>query len=343
MTYHNILIVKLSAIGDVVHALPVAHALKTCFPTARITWVIEKPAYDLLTHNPDIDEIIVFDKPKFKSAAGFIQHAPDFIRELRSRHFDLALDLQGLFKSAAIAFVSGAPKRLVYENSREKSDWFSQRICGPNCHGHVVERYLDVVRALSCESGEPVFSFVLTPREQEMAVAAAAQAGLDINQRYAILAPGTNWPNKCWPTTHFTALCDRLFAEGLIPVIVGGTKDHQLYGAIAGAAIVPPVDLIGKTTLKQLIHIIRSARVFVGGDTGPLHLAAAIGTPVVGLYGPTDTSRNGPYGKGHTTLVADHQCAGCWQRSCPRGEDCLSVISVPAVYEAIKMLLQHSK
>ena len=340
MTYHNILIVKLSAIGDVVHALPVAHALKTCFPDARITWVVEKPAYDLLTHHPDIDEIIVFDKPKFKSVAGFINHAPDFIRELRSRHFDLALDLQGLFKSAAIAFVSGAKRRLVYENAREKSDWFSQQICGPNCHGHVVERYLDVVRSLDCEPKEPVFTFILTPHEQELAVAAAARAGLDMSQRYAILAPGTNWPNKCWPTTHFTVLCDRLFEEGMIPVIVGGTKDHQLYNAIAAGTVVPPVDLIGKTTLKQLIHIIRGARVFVGGDTGPLHLAAAIGTPVVGLYGPTDTSRNGPYGKEHTTLVANRECAGCWQRSCPKGEDCLSVIRVDSVLAAIKTVHQ---
>ena len=140
MTYKNIVIVKLSAIGDVIHALPVTHALKKQYPGARITWDVEKPAYDLLTNNPDIDEVIVFDKPKFKSIAGLLINGYKFAKVLRAYHFDLAIDLQGLFKSAVISYLSGAPKRLVYCNAREQSHLVGERICGEHEHAHVVEQ-----------------------------------------------------------------------------------------------------------------------------------------------------------------------------------------------------------
>jgi heptosyltransferase-1 len=112
-----------------------------------------------------------------------------------------------------------------------------------------------------------------------------------------------------------------------------------LAAEIAAAAVVPPVDLTGKTTLKQLAHIIKNARAFVGGDTGPTHLAAALATPVIALHGPTDTIRNGPYGSGHKALVTAQPCAGCWRRSCPQGIDCLAGITVEAVYDAVGGLL----
>lgn len=338
--YNNILIVKLSAIGDVVHALPVAYALKQCFPAARITWVVEKPSYDLLANNPCIDEIIVFDKPRLKKASGFRDYAPSFIGLLRSRRFDLALDLQALFKSGAIAFLSGAHERYVYCNTRELSDKLSRRVCGPNQDGHVVERYLDVVRALGCEVKQAVFPIRITAEEERAATDTARQAGLDITRPYILLAPGANWPNKRWPRPFFAALADKLRQDGYIPVVSGGPGDAALAAEIAATAAVPPVDLTGKTSLKQLAHIIKNARALVGGDTGPMHLAAALATPVVALHGPTDTIRNGPYGSGHKALVTAHECAGCWRRACPKGLDCLAGITVEAVYEAIKSIAE---
>jgi heptosyltransferase-1 len=339
--YTNILIVKLSAIGDVVHALPVAYALKQCFPAASITWVVEKPSYDLLANNPCIDEIIIFDKPRLKKAGGYREYAPAFISRLRSRRFDLALDLQALFKSGAIAFLSGARERYVYCNTRELSDLLSRRICGPNRNGHVVERYLDVVRALGCDVREVVFPIHITAAEEAAAATAAEKAGLDMAQPYVILSPGANWPNKRWPAASFAALADKLRRAGLVPVVSGGPGDAALAVEIAAAAATPPVDLTGKTTLKQLAHIIKNARALVGGDTGPMHLAAALATPVVALHGPTDTVRNGPYGSGHKALVTAQPCAGCWRRSCPKGLDCLAGITVQAVYEAIRGLIDE--
>lgn len=335
MAYKNILIVKLSAIGDVIHALPVPTALKQCFPDARITWIVEKPAYDLLVGHPHIDEIMIFDKPKFKKITSLIKAAPPFIKELKSRKFDLTIDLQGLFKSAAIAFLSGANSRLVYENSRELSNLLSSRICGQHQYGHVVERYLDVVRAIGCQVEKPQFVINISPKEQQLADSIAVKAGLQVKNQYVILAPGANWPNKCWPLAHFAKLADYLYEKEIIPVVIGGANDRRLYSDIAAKCAVPPIDLTGKTSLKQLAYIIQNALSFIGGDTGPMHLAAALGTPVVALYGPTDIIRNGPYGEVHTALTVSRECTGCWKRKCPLDYDCLEPISPESVYEFI--------
>ena len=235
-SFSNILIVKLSAIGDVVHALPVSHSIKQCFPEARLTWVVEKPSYDLLAHNPYIDEIIVFDKPKFKSLSGIMKHGPEMVKLLRSRHFDLALDLQALFKSAVIAYLSGAPKRLVYCNTRELSDLLSERVCGPNQTGHVVERYLDVVRALGCKVDNVQFPIHITEQEAESAQAIARQAGLDTGRPYILLSPGANWPNKRWPVPFFAVLADLLLNAGVVPVLAGGPGDHVMAAEIGRAS-----------------------------------------------------------------------------------------------------------
>lgn len=340
MNYHNILIVKLSAIGDVIHALPVAAALKQKFPQARITWAVEPPAYDLLTNNPNINEIIIFDKPQCKTIGGLLRYAPDFIRTLRQRQFDLALDLQGLFKSAAITYLSGAPKRFVYCNSREFSDKVSQKVCGPNSNGHIVDRYLDVARELGCQITKSEFIINITDKEATLAAAIAKQAGLDITNPYVILIPGTNWPNKCWPPRQFAQLAEKLFEQHIIPVFVGTTADRTAMDEIVAKCTIPPVDLTGKTSLKQLAHIIKNAKTVVAGDTGPMHLAAALNTPVIALFGPTDPKRNGPYGAEHIVLTTDRTCHGCWQRKCPEGKDCLATIDVNKVFEPIMNLFE---
>ena len=221
----NILIVKLSAIGDVVHALPTAHALKTVFPRCRITWVVEKQAQELVRANSYVDEVIVFDKPKCKTVGGILEYAPDFFAALRKRNFDLSLDLQGLFKSAVISRLSGASRRLVYCNAREMSDWAGRRVCGPNQQGHIVEQYLDVVRALGDDIGDTDFGLTLSDEVSQQARSVAAFAGLDVEQNYAVLVPGANWPNKRWPTSHFASLADKLFDAQIIPVLTGGPGD----------------------------------------------------------------------------------------------------------------------
>lgn len=340
MSYRNILIVKLSAIGDCIHALPVASALKACYPEARITWIVEKPAYDLLTNNPNIDEIIIFDKAQCKTLGGFFSYVPGLVSTLRKQRYDLVLDLQGLFKSAAIAYLSGAPKRLVYCNAREFSDKISQKVCGPNSAGHVVDRYLDVVRAVGCHITEPEFTVTITEKEAVLTQAIAKQAGLDITKPYVVLIPGTNWPNKCWPPGHFAQLAEKLFEKQIIPVFVGTHADKTAMDEIIANMTIPPVDLTGKTTLKQLAYILKNAKTVVAGDTGPMHLAAAMNTPVIALFGPTDSLRNGPYGDNHQVLTVSHACQGCWKRKCPQAIDCMAEIAPAAVFQAVRNFIK---
>lgn len=332
--YKHILIVKLSAIGDVIHALPVAHALKRQYPEVHITWIVEKTAYDLLTNNPDIDDIIIFEKSKFKTVRGLIKHLPRLREKFTSRHFDIALDLQGLFKSAAISAVSGAKRRIGYCNMREGSNLISIPICGRNQNGHIVDRYLDVIRSIGCSVEEINFPIYITETEKARAIAIASQSGLKTDEQYVILAPSTNWPTKCWPIEHFAVLANKLYSKGIRSAIIGSASDAALVAKVLKSAH-HVLDLTGKTTLKELAYLIERASLFVGGDTGPMHLAVAMKTPVVALFGPTDAARNGPYGNSHTVLTSPVPCAGCWKRNCPKTFICMENISVDSVYEAI--------
>ena len=338
----NIMVVKLSAIGDVIHALPVSYALKETFPEARVTWVVEPPAYELLTDNPYIDEIILFEKKKFKSLGGFLTNFGPFKRRLQQNQYDAALDLQGLFKSAAIAYLSKAPVRLGTCNMRECSDKVSRPVIGPHAQGHIVERYLDAARELGCRVDKVVFPMNVTARDEDLAARIMQQAGADIGNPYVVLAVGANWPNKRWPTKYFAALSDWLYSQKLIPVVIGGgVLDASLAAEIEAAAEIPPVNLVGRTSLKQLAHIIRHARLTLGGDTGPVHLSAGVGTKTVMVMGPTDANRNGPYGQLDNAIEADWDCKYCWKRACPKGRECLARISVDQVKEKIMRVLRN--
>lgn len=333
----NILIVKLSAIGDVIHALPVASAIKKCYPEVRITWIVEKPAYSILADNPNIDELLVFDKTKFKTVSGLIKNSMELSKLLKERKFDLTLDLQGLFKSAAIAWLSGADKRLVYCNAREMSHVISERICGSHSDGHIVDRYLDVARYIGCQNEQAEFSIHFSDEDVKKSAAIAKHAGLDLDQKFIVIAPGTNWATKCWPTSHFAKLADLIYGQKFIPVVIGAPNDERLFEEIAAQSAIPPINLTGKTTLKQLAYIIKQAQMFVGGDTGPMHLAVAVNTKTIALFGPTDPARNGPYGTNNKVITTPASCAGCWKRSCDK--NCMEMIHPSDVFQAVQSLM----
>ncbi|MGL5269361.1 MAG: glycosyltransferase family 9 protein [Selenomonadaceae bacterium] len=341
MTPKNILIVKLSAIGDVIHALPVSYAIKETFPEARVTWVVEPPAYDLLVNNPYIDEIILFEKKKFKSFWGFIKNINPFRKKLQQHKYDVVLDLQGLFKSAVIAWLSGADVKLGCANMREGSDKISRPVSGLHADGHIVERYLDVVRELGCRVETVVFPMEVTGKEADIACKLITQAGADINNAYVVLAPGANWPNKRWPTKYYADLVDWLYNQKIIPVIIGGgVVDERLAAEIEAAAEIPPVNLVGRTTLKQVAYIIKRAQAVVGGDTGPVHLGAGLGAPTVMVMGPTDAKRNGPYGQLENAIEVAYDCRWCWKRQCRFSKDCLLGIDPEIVKNKLRQILQ---
>jgi lipopolysaccharide heptosyltransferase II len=338
----NILVVKLSAIGDVIHALPVSYAIKEQFPEAHLTWVVEQAAYPILEDNPYIDEIILFEKAKFRSIGGFMREIAPFRKRLRTRPYDASLDLQGLFKSAAIVFNAGAKLRIGTANMREGAHLVSRPVRGAHARGHIVERYLDVARALGCAVDEVRFPVSVSARDRMAAETLLAREGVPEGRTFVAFAIGANWPNKRWPVEHFAALADRLYHAHYVPVLVGGGRlDETLSQDIIRASEIPPVNMVGRTNLKQLAHIFMRASLVLGGDTGPVHLAAGLGTPTVMLMGPTDANRNGPYGQTQNAIEVVRSCRGCWKRACPKGLDCLAVITPDEVAAKMRPLLQR--
>jgi len=220
----NILVVKLSAIGDVIHALPVSYVIKEQYPNAHLTWVVEPTAYAILEDNPYIDELILFEKAKFRSIGGFLHEIGPFRKRLRVRHYDASLDLQGLFKSAAIVWNAGAKLRIGTANMREGAHLVSRPVRGAHASGHIVERYLDVARALGCAVREVRFPVAVSARDRMAAETLLAREGVAEGRTFVAFAIGANWPNKRWPVEHFGALADRLYHAHYVPVLVGGGR-----------------------------------------------------------------------------------------------------------------------
>ena len=332
----NILIVKLSAIGDVIHALPVSYAIKETFPDSKITWVVEPPAYDLLKMNPCVDKIILFEKKKFKTFGGFFEKFFPFRKELQAENYDAVLDLQGLFKSAAIAFFANANIKLGICNMREMSDKISKPVIGEHAQGHIVERYLDTARAIGCRVNNVTFPIEIPREEIYNARAIMKESGLDENKPYVVFAIGANWTNKRWRTDFFAELGDWLYKLKVTPVIIGGGQtDFKRAADIYDLMQKSPVNLVNKTNLPQLAYVLENARLVIGGDTGPVHLAAGLKIRTLMLMGPTDANRNGPYGQTQNAIEVNRECKGCWKRSCFKNEDCLANISVKQVQEKI--------
>lgn len=339
----NVLIVKLSAIGDVIHALPVSYAIKETFPDAKVTWVVEPPAYDILKMNPCVDKIILFYKKEFKTFVGFAKKFFPFKQEIQAENYDAVLDLQGLFKSAAIAFFAKAEIKLGICDMREGSDKVSKPVVGENFQGHIVQRYLDTARAIGCKVNEIKFPLEVPEVEQKKADAILKHAGLCEGNSYAIFAIGANWANKRWTTENFAALSDWLYDKKIVPVMIGGGDvDLQRAAEIESLVEIPPLNLVGKTNLMQLTSVIKNAKFVIGGDTGPVHLAAGLKVKTVMLMGPTDANRNGPFGQNENAIEVDRDCKGCWKRACPKNEDCLEKITLEQVQDKLKELRDKS-
>ena len=336
---NNVLIVKLSALGDVIHALPVSYAIKETFPDAKVTWVVEPPSLDLLKMNPCVDKIILFNKKNFRTLTGFMKEFFPFKHELQEESYDAVLDLQGLFKSAAIAFFAKSNIKLGICNMRELSDKVSKPVVGENAEGHIVERYLDTARAVGCVVGQVTFPIQVPVEESEKARAIMEHAGVRDGNPYVTFAIGANWANKRWTTEHFAALGDWFYQLAVVPILVGnGALDEQLAQEIEAKMEIPPINLVNRTNIPQLAHVLRSSRLVIGGDTGPVHLSAALDVRTIMLMGPTNATCNGPFGQLQNAIEVERPCKGCWKRACPQKEICLEKIPVSLVEEKIKSM-----
>jgi lipopolysaccharide heptosyltransferase I len=302
----KVALVKLSSIGDVTHALPVAVALKRHAAATRLVWVAEAREASLLAGHPDIDDVIVADTRGWRRerpGVAAMREALGVARRLRREAFDVALDLQGLMKSAMLTALTRAPRRIGFAAGWSR-EWpsallMNERVRPPASARHVVDQYLALARPLGVAATPVEFRMPADPAADGRAEEFLAGAGIKTHDRLVLVNPGAGRPDKRWPVERLRDLARRLADETAARVVVlWGPGEEQDARAIAGAAAI----LAPPTTLRDLVALARRARLLVAGDTGPLHLAAAVGTPCLGLYGPTSGVRNGPYGAGHRVL-----------------------------------------
>jgi len=287
----------MSAVGDAVHVLPVINAIKRQRPSSHVTWVLQAGPAALVRGHRSVDEIILFDRSK--GIVGF----RNVVRELRSKRFDLLIDLQVYFKAGLITALSGASRRIGFDRARARdANWlFTTEKIPARPVQHVQDQYFEFLRALSIEP-EPV-AWDLGPWEDEREWQRSFAEKFD--RPYAAIVVATSKPAKDWVPARWAAVCDILSGQyGMQPVLVGGTSEREMtaaaeIGALSGSA---PYSALG-SGLRNLVSIIDSSALVLAPDTGPLHIAVAVGKPVISLMGYTDPRRTGPYMRFHDLLI----------------------------------------
>jgi heptosyltransferase-1 len=333
----NVLLVRLGALGDIIHAVPAVAALRAAFPDSRIDWLVDakhRAMVDLVTV---VDHAVVLER---SSIAGWM----DVARRLRSVHYDVAIDLQGLLKSAVLARASGAPRVIGFSlwHLREKtarpfySETDRRSLGGGGQTDHVIYKNLGLLRALGVTDTRIRFPLA----DVESQALAEVRSALGGDRPFALVNPGAAWPNKRWPPERFGEVTAFLRdVRGLPSVVLWGPGEQGLAGAVvgasSGAARVAPA-----TGLADLLALSRAASLMVSGDTGPLHLAAAAGTPTVSLFGPTDPHRNGPWAVDDVAISRYGACGCHYERRCRKPSWCLESIGVAEVTAAIQQRCQ---
>lgn len=324
-TQSRILIVKMSSLGDLVHALPAVHRLKVGL-NAAVDWVVQPEYVDLVRGFTDVDRIIVYPR------RSFFRSFRRFVRELRAQNYDLIVDLQGILKSALVAHLALGEERLGPSFHREGSRRLYSAVAGPaNRNRHAVDQNLDIVRYLQ---------WPLTAPEFHLAVPLALLS--EPPPRVALI-PFSRWPSKNWPVAAWLELGRELREQkGASLFLIGGAEDvaagAQLEREFKGRVL----NLVGKLSLPQLAGLLKEMNLVIAGDTGPMHLAAAVGAPVLALFGPTDPVRTGPYGPVHRVVKNKLRCQPCFDRICRfRDHSCLRAITPAQVLlVALEMLGQ---
>ncbi len=342
----RILIIKPSSLGDVVHALPVLAGLRQAYPTAHIAWIVGTSFAPLLHGHPLLDEVIPFDRARF----GRLWRDPlaciafwRFVAEVRRRRFDLILDLQGLIRSGLLASFSGARRRIGFSDAREGA-WlcYTQRVDAGSGEIHAVEKNLRLLAALGLPARAAEFPLPIGAAEAHAARRLLTDAGLPNDRGFVAVMPGARWKSKLWPVERFAALIDAIHTEhGLRCVLLGSPAERALAETMCAASRCGPCDLVGRTTLRELAALLARAQVAVSSDSGPMHIAAALRTPVVALFGPTSAQRTGPYSPLARIAVHRVPCAPCLRRTCPLGHhECLRGLSVAQVLAEVRESLR---
>ncbi len=343
---NSILIVKLSAIGDVVHSIPVLEILRENFPSARIDWLIEEEAYGIIHRHTGIDHVYVSRRKSWQrrllkggERRAVIREIVRFMREIRSIEYDMVIDLHGLFKSGILTGLARGKRKIGMSGATEGGWLFlNERPIPVDYNQHAIDRYLKVPEYLECDLVSWKGDIEICEPDKKFIDRLFSSNGLSQRPVVAI-NPMARWDTKLWEPERFALLADRIRNElGCHVLFTGSKEDRAIIEDMSQMMEHCPFNVAGRTSLKELAYLYTRCPVLITTDTGPMHIAAAMGCHVVALFGPTAPWRTGPYGDGHRIIRAGVECSPCFKKKCDH-MSCMKKISVDAAFDAVKQIL----
>ncbi len=348
-TFLNILIVKTSAIGDVIHTLPALTALRRHYPRARIDWLIEEAAVEAVRGHEALDHLLIWRRKtsirQFRNGnrLAVVQEIRRLAKEVRLTRYDLLIDFHALLKTSLWVLLARAERKVGFGRGMAHAEgsylFLNERVPAVSMEVHALERGLILLKALGIPADKVVYGFPILEEHQAEAHRLLSAEGVMPNDRLVAIHPMALWDTKLWPSACFGAVADRLIEQGFRVAFTGGPADREALDEICRGMAHPAIRLDGRTSLKTLAGVYRLATVLLSTDTGPMHLAAAVGTPVVALFGPTAPWRTGPYGSEHLVLRVGLDCSPCFRRRCLTAHHeemaCMRRISVDQVVAAV--------
>jgi predicted lipopolysaccharide heptosyltransferase III len=335
MTPRNILAIKLRYLGDVLLATPTLHALKTAYPAARLSALVNRGTEDILRANPDVDEIIPLDRGSFFQQSRFVW-------EIRRRRFDTVVDLTDGDRAAFLSWTSGAPVRIGFNGEQRWTGRCYTTVVSGEAGGHRIERDLAVLAPLGLVARDRLPRMWLTPEDDAKAERLAQELGISTDRPWVVIQPGARYWFKAWPAERFARLADRLYDQFGCRVLVGGSsQERSLTESVVKQAKSRLLNIAGRSDVRTLAALLKRSALFVGNDTGAMHIAAAMGTPVVALFGPSNPTEWGPRGGNAHMIYKGLDCRICFHPTCRRGEqNCMKLITVDEVWAACERLLK---
>jgi heptosyltransferase III len=335
----NFLIIKLRYIGDVLLATPTLRAIKAARPEVRVTMMVNRGTEDVLSGNPDVDDIMILDK------GGFVAQWQLIVR-LRRRRLDTVIDLTDGDRSAFLSWASGAPVRIGFNDEhRWRGRCYTEVVQPVPGVRHRIDRDLEALKPVNIPASSENPRLWLTAEEEKSADQLLDQLGIQRSQSMVILQPGARYWFKAWPPERFAELADRLTTNYHCQVLIGGSQqDVDLGQQIRHMAKSKPTIMAGRTTIKQFMAIAKQSALFVGSDSGAMHIATAVDTPVVALFGPSDPREWGPRGGPAEVIYKGLDCRVCFHPTCQRGEqNCMRLITTDEVMMAAARLMDRAR
>jgi len=333
------LLIKLSSLGDVVHCFPILRAIKKHNPESHISWLIDDRFLELAQCSSAVDDLFLFYRDRWARPTRLFQTIGDCLdlrKKMKESKFDVAIDLQGLLRSGMVGWFSGARRRIGFPNGREGSRFFyNTSLPVPEGDVHAIDRYLSVLEHLEIPYDGTVDYGIELPQEAQEKVDLAWPKNNE-KELWVTINPNARWSSKRWPEEKFARLAYEVIERtGSRVFFIGTGKDRMRVARIRMKTEKLTGDLTGRLSIPELFAFLGRTDLLITNDSGPMHMAAAIGTPVVAIFGPTNPSRTGPYSENHRIVRKDIECSPCYFRKCPIGHNCMKELEPEEVLEQV--------